>query len=411
MFILIIYIFTVLWFTVFSRRNHFQAPRFDLFWSYKKWLSGDSDIGREILGNIAMFIPFGFLISSALKDRCCSRWKTFTVVVASAVLQSLTVEVLQLVLMRGLFEWDDVFSNTSGALIGMLIFFILEKASGKHFRALETSVGILIAVFCIVIVCGNGNTEAQADDTSRMYCFQVESAGIHDGVINMTGFAFRYEQPMTDFDLFLRSEKGDVKLEVQMVERPDVNDYFGCDHDYSRSGFMATGEVDEDKEYEIIIKWPWLIGLSTGVFVSDAGVNYAGGNETTRIDLDADFIEKGVLRVWRPDYHCFVYQYQGFLYWVVDSDFDFEDDGSTYIQYQLWTTQTDRLPENRLEKGYLWDNIGGYFEKYEVQGDFGRYRVMKRKLPMEYAITSIVTGYYKNGRWIWKEYFRPYYEL
>ena len=41
----------------------------------------------------------------------------------------------------------------------------------------------------------------------------------------------------------------------------------------------------------------------------------------------------------------------------------------------------------------------------------GRYRVCKRKLPEEYSITSIVTGYYKNDKWIWKNYFRPVYEF
>ena len=86
-------------------------------------------------------------------------------------------------------------------------------------------------------------------------------------------------------------------------------------------------------------------------------------------------------------------------------------DGSTYIQYQLWTTQKDRLPEKRLENGHFWDNIGGYFEEYEIRGNFGQYRVMKRELPTAYAITTIVTGYYKDGAWIWKEYFQPRYSL
>lgn len=52
-----------------------------------------------------------------------------------------------------------------------------------------------------------------------------------------------------------------------------------------------------------------------------------------------------------------------------------------YIQYQLWTTQPENLPEKRRAHNHRWDNIGGRFEKYEIEGDFGAYRVMKREIP------------------------------
>ena len=58
----------------------------------------------------------------------------------------------------------------------------------------------------------------------------------------------------------------------------------------------------------------------------------------------------------------------------------------------------------------FWDNIGGYFEKYELEGDFGEYRVSCREIPEEYSITAILTGYYKNKKWIWSSYFRPVYD-
>lgn len=96
--------------------------------------------------------------------------------------------------------------------------------------------------------------------------------------------------------------------------------------------------------------------------------------------------------------------FKGNLYWIADSGFDFEEDGSTCIQYQLWTTQPDRLPENRIQ--YEFDNLGFTFEDYEIEG-FEGYRVAMRPLPTEYSITAIVTGYYKNGDWVWKKYFRP----
>ena len=118
-----------------------------------------------------------------------------------------------------------------------------------------------------------------------------------------------------------------------------------------------------------------------------------------------EVVQNGYLRVCQPDYACYVYQYKGCLYWIADKAFHFEDNGKTYIQFQLWTTQTDKLPEKRLKNKRYWDNIGGYFEKYEITGtvNCGKYRVCKRKLPTEYSITAILTGFYKNKKWaqIW----------
>ena len=161
----------------------------------------------------------------------------------------------------------------------------------------------------------------------------------------------------------------------------------------------------------------WIVLLIIGLLVL-AGVACGGSRSSEEepaepaggADLD-EIVENGVLRVSRPDCHCWVYQKGWSLYWIADKDFAFEEDGTTYIQYQLYTTQTERLPEKRLAKGHLWDNIGGYFEKYELEGDFGGYRVMKRDIPTAYSVTSIVTGYYKNGEWIWKNYFRPFYQF
>ena len=42
---LLIYIFTVLWFTVLSRPTGYHVAQLELFWSYKRWLAGDMNLG------------------------------------------------------------------------------------------------------------------------------------------------------------------------------------------------------------------------------------------------------------------------------------------------------------------------------------------------------------------------------
>lgn len=63
---------------------------------------------KQILLNIAMFIPIGFLL--ALKKG----WKSIPVALGI----SLIIELTQLMSRRGLFEFDDVIHNTLGALLG-----------------------------------------------------------------------------------------------------------------------------------------------------------------------------------------------------------------------------------------------------------------------------------------------------
>ena len=415
----LIYIFTVLWFTILKRSTGYHVAQFELFWSYKKWIGGDTDIGQEIMANIAMFIPFGFLLSAMLSPtRHSSRMRTIVVIVL-ALAFSLLIETLQLFMMRGLFEWDDLISNSCGAVIGVVMYGVLEKLLKEKPRTIVIlSIGAVFIVTCLgVFIRGGGNIGVEADTTSRAYCFQVDSSSFNNGEIELTGFTFRYEHPDGEPALILRSKEDEVKLTTEYgLPRPDVNEYFLCEHDYTNCGFAAVGSIEPDTEYEIFIRWPWSPEISTGVYIDSDGVHYNPLADFIAPEIEdapdlKEIVNDGTLRVYRPDFHCWVYQKDWYLYWIVDQDFNFEEDGSTYIQYQMWTTQTDNLPEKRLAHGNLWDNIGGHFEKYELEGDFGPYRVMKRKIPTAYSVTSIVTGYYKNGEWIWKNYFRPIYEF
>lgn len=398
-----IYFFAVLWYTIIKRPAGIHVAQFELFWSYKGWLLGNQGLGKEIIANIVLFIPFGFLCS------CIFPKRSFIVPVAFAI--SLSIESFQQFFMRGLFEWDDMVSNTVGAVIGIgLYFFLKTLLKESFFSAVSSLVACAIAIVSIsTLIIGQRNYETGS--TLRNYCFQIDNADISDNRLTLTGFAFLYDKPDLDMIFVLQSmrDKKIANLSIQHNERRDVADYFGCE--YSNIGFIATGEIDASNEYEIMIKSPWAILVSTGVYVSASGIHYVPEDRFAPPNIDMDFVKYGTLLVYNSDYHCWIYQFDGSLYWIMDQDFCFEDEGLTNIQYQLWTTQTDKLPQNRLDQGTLWDNLSGYFENYQIQVDLGRYRAMKRELPKAYPISYIVTGLYKNGTWFWKEYFRPYYEF
>ncbi len=83
------------------------------FWSYLALIRGEGvNIWRCIYLNVLFFIPLGALLWLSLKDR---RW--WKAMVFSIVL-SLCIEIAQLILKRGLCEFDDVFNNTLGCMLG-----------------------------------------------------------------------------------------------------------------------------------------------------------------------------------------------------------------------------------------------------------------------------------------------------
>lgn len=91
------------------------------FWSYEAILNGRKDLIEEHCLNVSVFIPLGMLIWVVLRRKLWWRALLFGCAV------SLLIEVMQLVLKRGLFEFDDVMHNTLGCMIGYGLFALSKK--------------------------------------------------------------------------------------------------------------------------------------------------------------------------------------------------------------------------------------------------------------------------------------------
>ncbi len=125
--LLVTYIFFILLITLIARTtavnpdgtlNH--KAELIPFWSwYEVIVNHSTSLAVEIILNIIFFMPVGVLArlidSSGLQGVKMSR-----VAICSLCL-SLAIEVMQYFTCRGLMEWDDVFGNTSGAVIGWYI--------------------------------------------------------------------------------------------------------------------------------------------------------------------------------------------------------------------------------------------------------------------------------------------------
>lgn len=103
--------------TVFTREtNPYRNYELELFWSWKEVYHGSRVALKEILLNCVLLLPMGVLLPVAL-HRKLSWWKGLL----AGVFISVIIEVCQLILCRGLFEWDDMIHNGIGCMVGCMI--------------------------------------------------------------------------------------------------------------------------------------------------------------------------------------------------------------------------------------------------------------------------------------------------
>lgn len=380
----VLFLFVIIYITCVSRTRSFSRQYIVYpFWELIKALNGDWNMLLLIIENIMLFIPLGFLLVQ-LGVGCKETviWGFFL---------SILIELAQLFFHLGLFEIDDIVNNTAGTLFGAILYKRLRLSEKK--KILTSG----IVVVCSIIFCFTiPKTETQS--YVRDFFFEIENVQVENEKIILKGDCFLYKKPDEEYGLVLKSDKEEVTVQVYTgMNSEKINSYYRCEKDFSKVGFWAFANIDIDRNYEILVKWESGIITTTNTYIKNGKIAY-----TT--DSAPDYL--GTLLVSRPEYGFYVYQDQGNLYWLCDNNFPFEDDGTTYVQYQLWTTQIENLPESRVENEWFWDNLGFIFEDFEIE-KYKDFRVAKKSIPTEYAITAILTGYYKDETWRWKDYFRP----
>ena len=124
----VLYIAFLLYFLIFSdwygragvmSEYHYNLVPFQeikRFWNYRSQLGWVSF--ANLIGNIVVFIPFGFFMPMA------SRYRSFLLTMTYSLGLSILVEAFQFVSRVGSFDVDDIILNTLGGIIGYILFVI-----------------------------------------------------------------------------------------------------------------------------------------------------------------------------------------------------------------------------------------------------------------------------------------------
>ena len=111
--LLLEYMFLLLLLAVLTRKVQAnRAFEFTPFWSYRAYKEGVKFLLTQNIANVVVFVPIGLLLGCAF-----GRMKWWKVLLIGGGF-SILIEAMQFFLKRGFAEFDDVFHNVLGCVIG-----------------------------------------------------------------------------------------------------------------------------------------------------------------------------------------------------------------------------------------------------------------------------------------------------
>ena len=135
------YLVVVLSATLLDRASTWSDGRIiPLFYSYREaWYSFSEAGWRNIVLNILLFVPLGFLLPFGIRS-----FRRFWVTYLSGLVVTVLIESVQFILRRGVVEADDILNNFLGTMIGYGFYILFREiaaaAKRKRFSALKLAV-------------------------------------------------------------------------------------------------------------------------------------------------------------------------------------------------------------------------------------------------------------------------------
>ena len=143
--IAIIYILCLFYVVTFQDSNY-GISNYIPFKEIFRYSIGSHKFIKNILGNIMLFIPYGFLSAYLLKN------KNITLTMFLSLIVSVTIEIVQYYIGR-VFDIDDIILNVLGGLIGGLLFIGLDAIRLKvRLLKNDTVIDILVILLLVIVI-------------------------------------------------------------------------------------------------------------------------------------------------------------------------------------------------------------------------------------------------------------------
>lgn len=114
----------ILFLTLFPFQFSFHAARYGGSSPFLLGFGKSAGVFNAFL-NVLLFIPFGFGFAEKFRERGVSRTATLFLCLLAGALLSYTIEFLQIFIPTRDSGWEDVITNSSGSIVGGLLFVLL----------------------------------------------------------------------------------------------------------------------------------------------------------------------------------------------------------------------------------------------------------------------------------------------
>lgn len=389
---LAVYLLFIFYITLYSRSfSLIRTCRLELFWSYFQWAKGSADTGKQILLNIALFVPLGYFLLDVLRTWNLKRAGLWTVLISFGITAS--IETIQYVDGLGLGEADDVFNNVLGAVLGAGIYKLCEYVLGAGNR--EWYKTWIAAAFLVlgVIGCKMVNpVPLRPIQVLSQLDFAIDDLSLQGNRLMLQGICRAYGQEAPAYQILLRGVSSGRIYKADTVSDGDR--------------FQAMVHAVPDEKAEVLVKFKIYSPWQTSVYINKDRLEYVRGTvkepETVGTDLEW-LVRTGILKVYEPLYDTYVYQFDNKLYWLIGTPLDKQVTVLCYV----YTNEPDKLPE-KMKKHKLEILNFRAGDNNEITGTIrcGKYRLFEREIPTDYNITAVRTGFYANKKVTWERYFR-----
>lgn len=302
--ILISYLAVLFTVTLLRTGNNNSRIIYPLFYSYKAaWNSFNRMEWRNIILNILMFVPLGFLLPSAIV-RFRKFWRTY--IAGFAV--TLGIECTQLIFRIGIFELDDIFNNFLGVMVGYGCFALVRLIADlvkKRKCSVGKTIALQIPLFGTVVLFGVIFTVYSGKELGNL------------GVSSIT--------PQTDFEIIAEKEYG-TRTRSVMVYQTEVLDREQADAFAAEFFEMLGTSLDETRNdyydetavyYSEDLRSLWIDYAGKKYSYTDFSVGF--GNEEIAVNTGAEEEEiRAVLKEYGVELPA-------------DAEFENQGDGNYYF--------------------------------------------------------------------------------
>ena len=351
---------------------------YPLFYSYKEaWNHFSAREWRNIILNIMMFVPFGFLLPLVSK-KFQAFWKTYL----AGFLFTFLIEMTQLLLHLGICELDDFMNNTVGAMIGYGFYrffvFIVKKWKKQETKTLPTfcfQIPFLVTLISFALIFGTyamkelGNLPSSyivrqkdvyvtteldfstEETTAMVYRTTVtDVAGTREVAKEIFGrLGCGIDESRTDIyeDEVLYWSEGDNRLSIWVHYAGKTYNFTNMSASYSDDGNEKENRMDASED-EIIVA------------LEKMGVTIPDGAVFEQKDEQYLFIADKVVKdekMYDGSIRC-EYTTDGVISYLINSVIEYEE-------YKSFPIISEKEAVDRLQKGYF---LGVDDKDYEVLG-------------------------------------------